>query len=60
MAAIVFGLVAVVAALSHGWVAMEAKNHDRRAIAWFALSGSAGWAIAAALSFGALLQGGTP
>lgn len=59
MAAIIFGLVAVAAALSHGWIAIEAWHHDRRAMAWFALSGSTGWAITAVFSFGALLQGGT-
>ena len=60
MAAIIFGLVAVAAALSHGWIAIEAWHHDRRAMAWFALSGSTGWAITAAFSLAAVLRGGAP
>ena len=60
MAAIVFGLVAVVAALSHGWIAIEAWHHNRRAMAWFALSGFTGWAMTAAFSIAAFWQGGAP
>lgn len=60
MAAIIFGLLAMLAAVSHGWIALEAWHHDRRAMTWFALSGFTGWAMAAAFSIGVALQGGSP
>lgn len=60
MAAIIFGLVAAVGALSHGWIAIEAWHHNRRAMAWFAFSGFTGWAITAAFSVAAVLHGGAP
>jgi hypothetical protein len=44
----------------HGWIAIKALNHDRRAMAWFALSGFTGWAITAVFSLAAVLQGGAP